>query len=152
MTCSDFVKNTKHGDKNQDFTTEFLSQLYNEIKINPFTLDEVEEARAVGLYGEQGKYRYAWERNENILLKDFDAMHQLSDQIEDVVSCVSEQEPTETNEFDQVNMSEKLAVQLSPAIVKKESSTDDLDQKSNPEDRADSRSAKQTLITNYIKK
>ena len=49
-------------------------------------------------------------------------------------------------------MSEKLAVQLSPAIVKKESSTDDLEQKNNPEDQADSRTAKQTLITNYIKK
>ena len=70
MTPDQFVKNTKRADKHQQFDEKFLRTLFDEIYQRPFTLEEVEEARAIGLYGQNGLYKYFQERNVKGLFND----------------------------------------------------------------------------------
>lgn len=53
-----FISNTKRADKHNYFDDTFLTTLYDQIVLYPFTLDEVEEARALGMNGESGLFIY----------------------------------------------------------------------------------------------
>lgn len=56
MTAAQFATNTKRADKHNQFSDHFLKTMYTEIYENPFTLEEVDEARAVGLKGDIGLF------------------------------------------------------------------------------------------------
>ncbi|CAL6102892.1 Sec7_family protein [Hexamita inflata] len=116
MSCSDFVRNTKRADKHNDFEDQFLKNLFEEINANPLTLDEVEQARAIGLYGEVGLFKYHQDKNCSELYTDF-KLNQLFEYDQSDKDGVSSngKEDVDANQYTApLPLSEQLAQHLSP--------------------------------------